>query len=124
MTLQQHRPLLPYGKTLGWLAASMPPGSYGTGLSGQALQRRPEALTLAQALSHPYSLAYGLVLCCLPPSVAAGSGRRPKRRPSSHLALATEHGFPHWVAMGTILHGWALAEQGQGRRALPRSARA
>ena len=25
------------------------------------------------------------------------------------IALATEHGFPHWAAMGSILGGWALA---------------
>jgi predicted ATPase len=30
------------------------------------------------------------------------------------LALATEQGFPLWVAAGTILRGWALAMQGQG----------
>jgi predicted ATPase len=29
-------------------------------------------------------------------------------------ALATEQGFPLWVAMGTSLRGWALAMQGQG----------
>ena len=30
------------------------------------------------------------------------------------VALATEQGFPLWVATGTILRGWALAMQGQG----------
>jgi predicted ATPase len=30
------------------------------------------------------------------------------------IALATEHGFAHRVAVGRILQGWALAEQGQG----------
>ena len=29
------------------------------------------------------------------------------------LALATEHGFPFWLAYGTILSGWALAAQGR-----------
>jgi predicted ATPase len=30
------------------------------------------------------------------------------------LTLSTEQGFAQWVAHGTILRGWALAEQGQG----------
>jgi predicted ATPase len=30
------------------------------------------------------------------------------------IALCKEHGFPYWLAEGTILRGWALAEQGQG----------
>ena len=29
------------------------------------------------------------------------------------IALSTEQGFPFWLATGTILRGWALAEQGQ-----------
>ena len=30
------------------------------------------------------------------------------------LALATEHGFARYVAMGAFFRGWALAAQGQG----------
>jgi len=30
------------------------------------------------------------------------------------MALSTEQGFAYWLAMGTILRGWALAEQDQG----------
>jgi len=29
------------------------------------------------------------------------------------MALSTEHGFTHFLAMGTVLWGWALAEQGE-----------
>ena len=34
------------------------------------------------------------------------------------ITLATEQGFPLWVAWGTSVHGWALAMQGQGEEAL------
>jgi predicted ATPase len=34
------------------------------------------------------------------------------------VALATERGFPQWVAYGTSLRGWALAMQGQGEEGL------
>ena len=31
------------------------------------------------------------------------------------IRLATEQGFAFWVALGAILHGWALAHQGQAQ---------
>ncbi len=34
------------------------------------------------------------------------------------MALASEQGFPLLVASGTILRGWALAEQGQGEEGI------
>ena len=34
------------------------------------------------------------------------------------IALCTEKGFAHWLAIGTILRGWALAAQGQGAEGL------
>ena len=34
------------------------------------------------------------------------------------MTLATEQGFAQWVARGTVLHGWALAMQGQGEAGL------
>ena len=34
------------------------------------------------------------------------------------MTLATEQGFPFWLALGAILRGWALAEQGQGEEGI------
>ena len=34
------------------------------GYPDQALKRSQEALTLAQELSHPFSLAFALYMCC------------------------------------------------------------
>jgi predicted ATPase len=31
------------------------------------------------------------------------------------INLATEQGFPHWMAQGAILRGWTLAQQGQAQ---------
>jgi predicted ATPase len=36
-----------------------------------------------------------------------------KEQAEAVIELSTEHGFPYWLALGTILQGWALAEQGQ-----------
>ena len=40
-------------------------------------------------------------------------GQAAHERAAAVIALATEQGFPFWGAWGTILRGWALAEQGQ-----------
>ncbi len=48
------------------------------GYPDQALQRNHEALTLAQELSHPYSLAVALDQCCLAPSIPPGRAGSPR----------------------------------------------
>jgi predicted ATPase len=62
-------------------------------------------------LCHPYSVAYALYwAACLYKFL----WERPavQERVETLLALASEQGFPLWVAHGTVLRGWALAEQG------------
>jgi predicted ATPase len=83
------------------------------GYPEQALARLHEALALAHELSHPYSLAYVRW-------VAAFVSQFRRDVPAVHehaeaaVALATEQGFPLWVAIGTILREWTVAMQGQG----------
>jgi predicted ATPase len=82
------------------------------GYPDQALTHIHEALALAHTLSHPYSQAYARVLAAF-----VTQFRRDVPAVYEHaeaaVALATEQGFPHWAAMGTVLWGWALAMQGQ-----------
>ena len=82
------------------------------GYPEQALARVHEALALAQALSHPFSLAY--VRCY---AAFVSQFRRDVSAVHEHaeaaVALATEQGFPQWAAIGTSVRGWALAMQGQ-----------
>ena len=76
------------------------------------MARIHEALALAHALSHPFSLA--CVRCR-----AAYVYQWHRDVPAVHaqaeaaVALATAQGFPQWAAAGTCLRGWALAMQGQ-----------
>ena len=87
------------------------------GYPDQALARLHEALALAHALSHPYSLAFARCW-------AAFVSQFRRDVPAVHeqaeaaVALATEQGFPLWAALGTSLRGWALAMQGQGEEGL------
>ena len=39
-------------------------------------------------------------------------------RAEAAVTLSIEQGFPVWSAFGTILRGWALAEQGQGEEGI------
>jgi class 3 adenylate cyclase/predicted ATPase len=83
------------------------------GYPDQALTHVHEALALAHTLSHPYSLAYArcwaAVVLQLRRDVPAVH-----EHAESAVALATEQGFPLWVAVGTSSRGWARAMQGQG----------
>jgi class 3 adenylate cyclase/predicted ATPase len=82
------------------------------GYVGQALERSGEALTLAQELSHPVSLAFALIF-----AAALRQLRREahlsQERAEAAIALSNELGFQFWLTAGTFYRGWALAEQGQ-----------
>ena len=82
------------------------------GYPAQAMRRSQEALALAQALAHPYSLALAqfwvVYLHCRrreAPTVQAQA--------DALLTVATTQGLPLWVAVGICWRGWALAMQGQ-----------
>ena len=87
------------------------------GFPEQALQHSQAARTLAEEVAHPYSLAQALVYAaivhqCRREVLAA------HEQAAAAMTLATEQGFAQWVARGTVLHGWALAMQGQGEAGL------
>jgi TOMM system kinase/cyclase fusion protein len=87
------------------------------GYPDQALQQSQEALTLAQDLAHPFSLGYALFF-------AARLHQYRREAPAVQewaealISLAREQGFTQMSAMGTIMRGWAFAEQGQKEEGL------
>ncbi|MBI3797195.1 MAG: hypothetical protein HY268_09560, partial [Deltaproteobacteria bacterium] len=82
------------------------------GYPDQALKSGQEAISLAQELSHPHSLVFALNFTAIA-HLLRGEVRAAQERAEAVIALATEQGFPFWVAFGTSLRGWALAAQGQ-----------
>jgi class 3 adenylate cyclase/predicted ATPase len=114
-TPQTHRALaVRYGvdlgvASLGFLAWEL----WQLGYPDQALQHSQEARTLAQEVTHPFSLTAALVWSAI-------MHQHRRAAPAVYglaeaaLTLVTEQGFAQWVARGTVLHGWALAMQGQG----------
>src|SRR5262249_17460893 len=71
-----------------------------------------EALTLAQELAHSYSLAYALAVAARLDQFLR-EPRTVQDRAETLTTLSREQGFPHWLAEGVILRGWAVAEQSQ-----------
>jgi predicted ATPase len=87
------------------------------GYPAQALARLHDALKLAHALSHPFSLAFAR---CWVAWVYQWRRDVPAVHEQAEAAgaLSTAQGFPQWAAMGRSLRGWALAMQGQGEEGM------
>jgi predicted ATPase len=69
---------------------------------------------LAQQLAHPLSLAYALGMAAVFHQL-----RREwwtcQERAEATILLAQAQGFPSWIAVGSVLRGWALVQQGQAQ---------
>ena len=82
------------------------------GYPDQALRRSHEALTLAQRLSHPYSLGHASITSARLHQLRQ-EGAMTKERAETAISLATEQGFAFFLALGTIIRGRALVGQKQ-----------
>jgi class 3 adenylate cyclase/predicted ATPase len=87
------------------------------GYPDQALKRSHEAITLAQELPPSFSLAYALHMAAIVHYLCR-EDQATQERARAAIALSTEHGFPHSLSQGTMLQGWALAQQGQTKEGI------
>jgi predicted ATPase len=87
------------------------------GYPDQGRARNDEAVTLAQHIVHPYSLCYALSFAAVFHQFRR-EVRAAQERAEAAISLATEQGFPSWMAQGSVLHGWALAQQGQAQEGI------
>jgi predicted ATPase len=111
---QAHRALaVHYGTDLGvascsWLSLEL----WQLGYPDQALEHSVATRTLAQEVSHLYSLAFSQAYAAL-----LHQYRREVQaiheQAESVMTIATEEVFAIRLAQGIVLHGWALAMQGQ-----------
>ena len=83
------------------------------GYPDQALTSIQGALTLAQEHPHRFSLARALISAAWLHQLRR-EGRLGQEWAEAAMTLSTEQGFPHWLVVGTLIRGWALAAQGQG----------
>jgi predicted ATPase len=114
---QQHRSLaFLYGghdlgvSSLSWMGLAL----WQLGYPDQARTRMHEALTLAQELSHPYSLAHALSFAAMLHQFC-GQRQAVQERVEMAITLSREQEFTLYLAMETILHGWGLTEEERRR---------
>jgi predicted ATPase len=89
------------------------------GYPDRAVQHCDQALTFAQGLSHPFSLAFALS-----PKVQLHQQRREativQEYAETLLTVSTENGFPVRAAIGNMLLGWTMVERGEGQAGIAR----
>jgi predicted ATPase len=116
---QQHQAhTVLFGWNLGVFGRVWAPHAlWALGYPDQALAMSREALTLAQELLHPYTLAVALAY--------AAMFHQFRREPhavheqaTAAIALCTEQRFAYYLAWGTTMQGWAQVAQGQDEEGL------
>lgn len=120
---QHHTHVFLYGQdpgvaSLAWASWTL----WWLGYPDQALKRSQEAVALAREQSYPHSLAGAL-------DVAAQllqfrrEGQAVQETAEAAIALSNEQRFAMWSAVGMILRGWALAEQGRAEEGVAQTRR-
>jgi class 3 adenylate cyclase/predicted ATPase len=87
------------------------------GYPDQALVRSHEAVTLAQHIAHPLSLGFSLGTAAVFHQFRR-EVRCTQERAEATRSVATEQGFSFWIAVSSMLHGWAVAHQGQAQEGI------
>ena len=81
------------------------------GYPDRALKTMREALSQAREVAHPYSLAFALDHAAWLHQYR-GETAETRELAEADMKFSSEQGFPFFLAQGTMLRGWALAEQG------------
>jgi predicted ATPase/class 3 adenylate cyclase len=87
------------------------------GYPDQALKRNQEALTLARESSDPFNLSVVLYFAAVLHQLRQDV-HLTQERAEAVVTISSERGFAMFLAQGTTLHGWVLAEQGQGEEGI------
>jgi predicted ATPase len=103
----------PYSANLTRLALTLADLGY----LDQARAGMDEALSEAHRLDHAYTMAWVLGQVCAAERRVVGS-HEVQRHAEELVALANEHGFPYWLGLGLIWHGWSLAALGQAQEGI------
>ena len=82
------------------------------GYPEQAVRRGGEALAFVSELTHPNTVAVALSWGCIFRQFLRDQ-RNALSQAEEVMRLATEQGFPLYLAAGKVVHGWALADGGR-----------
>jgi len=84
---------------------------------GEARDNVDAALSLAEELQHPFSLAYARSLAaslyqfCRNPEAV-------REHAEAAIGIAEEHAFPYWLGWATVMRGWAQAALGDPQQGI------
>jgi predicted ATPase len=111
---QRDRPLaLTYGQEPGVLSRGFAAHVlWYLGYPDRTLKTMGEALSQAREVAHPFSLAFALDHAAWLHQYRREPAET-QERAEEDIRFSGEQGFPFFLAQGTIMRGWALAEQGQ-----------
>jgi predicted ATPase len=102
-----------YEADLGmWSYAQVAAVLWYQGYPEQALQKSREALRLAHELNHPFSTSWVLFAVAWLHQLRQ-EPQETQRLVETQIAFFRDQGFQSFLALGTTLHGWVLAMQGQ-----------
>jgi len=87
------------------------------GYPAQGVTRCHAAVTLAQQLTHPFSLSWVLGAAAMFHQFCR-EARCAQDCAEEVLSLALAQGFTQWSAYGAMLRGWALVHQGQAQEGI------
>jgi predicted ATPase len=87
------------------------------GYPDQGLAQSHEALTLAQQVAHPFSLAFALLVAAMVHQFRCEMGAI-QAHAEAAITLVKEQGFPFWGATSAVLRGWARTQQGQAQEGI------
>jgi predicted ATPase len=113
---QQHRAsAFLYGEDVGVICHSFAANAlWLLGYPDQGLTQSQEAVTLAQQVAYPYSLSAALGRVAIFHQCRREVDSTQERAEAA-ISLAKEQGFPFWIAVGSLLRGWVLAQQGRAQ---------
>jgi predicted ATPase len=103
-----------YGQDIGATALSyLCWALWHLGYVDQATAVANEATKRAEALSHPFTLAYTICHARGMMDIFRRCAKDTRSYANTVISICTEHDFPFWAAGGRILDGWAMACQGE-----------
>ena len=109
---QHHAQVSLFGVDLGVFSQAWSTHSlWHVGYLDRALQRSDAAVTLAKSLGHPFSQALSMAYATMLFQFSRSS-KLVKEWASATVDFCAKHGIGYYDNWATILHGWALVEQG------------
>jgi predicted ATPase/DNA-binding winged helix-turn-helix (wHTH) protein len=81
------------------------------GYLDQAVEQAEAAITLAEKIQHPYSLAVAQYHAAMVHHTRRDI-QRTRAIVEAPVSLSPEHGLPYWLSLMQVLKGWTLAHQG------------